>query len=202
MYHMTERGRPRQFDVDDALDRALELFWRGGYSGASVNEIAAAMGVSKPSLYAAFGDKEALYLRALARYGALQWTAHSHILDAEPDARTAVERFLLTMVDAHADPARPGGCMVVNGATTCDSAAVPASVQQALRHALQSVARALEARLLRAKREGQLPRTANVRALATYFNTVLTGLSVQSKGQQRRKVLRGVVVSAMRAWPC
>ena len=88
---MTPVGRPREFDADLALDRALELFWRNGYEGASINEIAEAMGVSKPSLYAAFGDKESLYLRALARYGERQRAVHARVLDAEPDARRAVE---------------------------------------------------------------------------------------------------------------
>ncbi len=131
------RGRPREFAVADALDRALPIFWRDGYDGASVSELAEAMGISKPSLYAAFGDKEGLYLQALSRYGEQQEARRRHVLDAQPDARLAVEAFLLSVVATYTDPALPGGCMVVSGASTCDGAAVPESVKQALCSALQ-----------------------------------------------------------------
>lgn len=198
---MTPPGRPREFDVDTALDRALELFWRDGYEGASINEIAEAMGVSKPSLYAAFGDKASLYLRALERYAERHRCEQARVLDAEPDARRAVERLLLAAVDSLASPDLPGGCMVVSGSTSCGSAAVPETVRQALCNALRSGANALEARLSRAQKDGQLSEDVDVSALALYFSTVLAGLSVQARGQQCREVLRSVVASSMRAWP-
>ena len=198
---MTPVGRPREFDADLALDRALELFWRNGYEGASINEIAQAMGVSKPSLYAAFGDKESLYLRALARYGERQRSVHARVLEAEPEARRAVELLMLSAVEALADPETPGGCMVVTGTTSCASPGVPESVKHALVEALHGAGRAIEARLARAKREGQLPAATDVTALAVYFNTVLAGLSVQARGKQCAHALRDVVASTMRAWP-
>ena len=198
---MTRPGRPREFDVDLALDRALELFWRNGYEGASINDIADAMGVSKPSLYAAFGDKEALYLRALARYGGRQQALHARVLDEEPDARRAIEALMLSVVDVVAAPGSPGGCMVVSGTTGCASPGVPESVKHALYDALRAGARAIEARLARAKREHQLPPDVDVAALAVYFSTVLAGLSVQARGHQCSEVLRQVVSATMRAWP-
>ena len=198
---MTPVGRPREFDPGVALDHALLLFWRDGYDGASVNRIADAMGVSKPSLYAAFGDKEALYLLALERYGERQRARFASVLDAEPDARTAVEKFPQCTVDAHLDPDTPGGCMVVAGTTICDSPGVPESIKQAVCAALRAGGTAIEARLARAQREGQLPASVDIAGLAAYFNTVLAGLSVQSKGQQCGEVLRAVVASAMQAWP-
>ena len=94
-----ERGRPRSFDPNTALDRALEVFWRHGFQAASLAELTAAMGLSKPSLYAAFGDKESLYLKALERYVALQIAQHIAIFDTEPDTRLALEKFLRTMAD-------------------------------------------------------------------------------------------------------
>jgi len=198
---VTPVGRPREFDADLALDRALELFWRNGYEGASINEIADAMGVSKPSLYSAFGDKESLYLRALARYGERQRSVHARVLEAEPDARRAVESLLLSAVEALADPDKPSGCMVVSGTTSCTSPGVPESVKHALVEALHGGGRAIEARLARAKRDGQLPASTDVTALAVYFNTVLAGLSVQARGQQCAHLLREIVAPAMRAWP-
>ena len=198
---MTPVGRPREFDADAALDQAMTLFWRDGYEGTSVNELADAIGVGKPSLYAAFGDKESLYLRALARYGERQRADALAVLDAESDARRAVERFLLGAVDTHLDPDRPAGCMVVAGTAMCDSAVVPERIRQAVREALHAGGTAIEARLARAQREQQIPITVDVAALATYFHTVLAGLSVQAKGHQCRAALRGVVQAALRAWP-
>ncbi len=195
------RGRPREFALSDALDRALPIFWRDGYEGASVSELAEAMGISKPSLYAAFGDKEGLYLQALQRYGEQREAHRRHVLDAQPDARLAIESFLLSVVAAYTDPALPGGCMVVSGTSTCDGAAVPESVKQALCSALQVGASSIESRLERAQREGALAPTVDVAALATYFNTVIAGLGVQAKGGASRTALGEVVHAAMRAWP-
>lgn len=200
---MTPVGRPRAFDAEAVLDDALDLFWRNGYEGTSVSDIAEATGVNKPSLYAAFGDKEALYLQALARYGDQMRERTATILDGEPDARTAVETFLLTVIDTPpGEPShRPSGCMIVAGTAMCDSATVPDAIKQAVCAALRSSAAALTARLTRARSERQLPASTDVAALASYFSTVLAGLSVQARGQQCRTVLREVVTSAMRAWP-
>lgn len=198
---MTRAGRPRAFDADLALDRALDLFWRHGYEGASVSAIAEAMGVSKSSLYAAFGDKEALYLRALARYGERQQAMQARVLDAEPDARLAVEHLMESALDQLAAPGQPGGCMVVIGTTTCGSPGVPSPVKDALHHALRAGARAIEERLARAQREKQLGPDVDVRALALFFHTAIAGLSVQARGQQCAAVLRSVVSTTMRAWP-
>ena len=200
-FHVTRAGRPREFDVDLALERALELFWRSGYEGASINAIADAMGVSKPSLYAAFGDKETLYLRALARYGDRQQALHAAVLEGEPDARRAIETLMLSAVEMLAAPDMPTGCMVVVGATSCESPSVPDSVKQALCSALRAGGRAIEARLVRAQREQQLPPHVDVTALAVYFSTVLAGLSVQARGHQCSEVLREVVASTLRTWP-
>lgn len=195
------RGRPREFALADALDRALPIFWRDGYEGASIAELAEAMGISKPSLYAAFGDKEGLYLQALQRYGAQQEERHRHVLEAQPDARLAVEAFLLSVVASFTDPSLPGGCMVVSGTSTCDGAAVPESVKTALCSALRVGATAIEGRLQRARREGALAASVDIAALATYFNTVIAGLGIQAKGGASRAALGDVVRAAMRAWP-
>lgn len=198
---MTRTGRPREFDSDLALERALDLFWRHGYEGASVSAIAQAMGVSKSSLYAAFGDKEALYLRALARYGERQQVMHAELLEAEPDARLAIEHLMLSALDQLAAPGQPGGCMVVTGATTCDNPGVPAPVKDALHHALRAGARAIEERLARAQREQQLGADVDIHALALFFHTTIAGLSVQARGHQCAAVLRSVVSTTMQAWP-
>jgi TetR/AcrR family transcriptional regulator, copper-responsive repressor len=194
---MTRTGRPREFDTTEALETAMAIFWRDGYGGASLNRIAAATGVGKPSLYAAFGDKEHLYLRALAHYGTRLQERFSQVLDAEPDARRAIETLLLSAIES----AGHGGCMVVAGAATCDADGVPPSVRRAISDALHARVRAIERRLERGKREGQLPASADAATLASFYSTVQAGLVVQAQDRRCSKGLREAVGAAMAAWP-
>ncbi|MGH8592067.1 MAG: TetR/AcrR family transcriptional regulator, partial [Gammaproteobacteria bacterium] len=117
-------GRPRAFDVDKALDRALQVFWRKGYEGTSLPDLTEAMGINRPSLYAAFGNKEALFRKALDRYADGPAAYFREALEA-PTARAVVERLLLGAVDLLTDPRHPPGCLVVQGALSCGEAAEP-----------------------------------------------------------------------------
>src|SRR5947199_5777311 len=108
-------GRPRQFDADLALDRALAVFWRRGYEGATLDDLTAAMGINRPSLYAAFGDKERLFRRALERYVSGP-AGYVHTAMSRPTAREAAEALLAGTVALLTDPHHPGGCLVVQGA--------------------------------------------------------------------------------------
>src|SRR5881397_579443 len=108
-------GRPRAFDVDEALDQALKVFWRKGYEGASLPDLTEAMGINRPSLYAAFGNKEALFRKAVERY-VEGHACHVRGALAEPTARGVVRRLWLAGIDLIADPRRPRGCFLVQGA--------------------------------------------------------------------------------------
>ncbi|MGC4081941.1 MAG: TetR/AcrR family transcriptional regulator [Vicinamibacterales bacterium] len=198
---MTRTGRPREFDIDKALETAMTIFWREGYAGASLNQIAAATGVGKPSLYAAFGDKEHLYLRALAHYGARLQERYAQALDAEPDAKRAIEALLLSAIESAGHGGAPGGCMVVAGAATCDADGVPPSVRRAIGDALHAGVRAIEQRLERGKREGQLPASADTAALASFYSTVQAGLAVQAQDRRCSQGLKAALSAAMMAWP-
>jgi AcrR family transcriptional regulator len=198
---MTRAGRPREFDVNDALETAMTMFWRDGYAGASLNRIAAAIGVGKPSLYAAFGDKEHLYLRALAHYGARLQEHYAQVLEAEPNARRAIEALLLSAIEPAEHRAGPGGCMVVAGAATCDADGVPAAVRGAISDALHARFRAIEQRLERGKREGQLAASANTTALASFYSTVHAGLVVQAQDRRCSRGLKEAVSAALATWP-
>lgn len=197
----SERGRPRNFDPDAALDRALEVFWRHGFQAASLADLTAAMGLSKPSLYAAFGDKEALYLKALERYVAIQIAQHIAIFDAEPDARQALEKFLRTMAALLADPMSPRGCLIVNGMADCGLASTPPAIEQALRKAVQGNEARLYRQFIRAQRDGQLSSKINAGDLAAFFTSLLVGLAVLSKSGAKRAKLDAVIGAAMSAWP-
>lgn len=206
MYHMDmkpgksagSKGRPRDFDVGRALDRALHVFWRKGYEGTSLSDLTRAMGIGRPSLYAAFGDKETLFCRALNRY-AEGPAAHVRAALDQPTARAVVEQLLRGTADLITNPRNPAGCLHVQGALACNEGADPIRKQLAMRRAAGE--KALRQRLKRAKEEGDLPRDANPSELARYVATVVYGMSVQAAGGASRKELRQVVESALRAWP-
>src|SRR4051812_21366670 len=128
------RGRPRGFDVDRALDRALELFWRKGYEGTSLPDLTGAMGINRPSLYAAFGNKEQLFRKALDRYAEGPAAYVREALD-EPTARAVAERLLGGTADLLTDPRHPGGCLTVQGALACGEAAESVRRELAARRA-------------------------------------------------------------------
>ena len=195
------RGRPRTFDIDSALERALEVFWKHGFQDASMHELTAAMGLSKPSLYAAFGDKEALYLKTLERYIALLLERHAVLLDAQGDGRKAVEDFLRSMAAMLADPRMPGGCFIVNGTADCGGSTIPASVEMALREAFQGGEAMLLRRLQRAADDGDLPRQLQAPALAAMFWSVIAGMAVLAKSGAGLDKLETVIETAMSVWP-
>ncbi|HEU4776488.1 MAG TPA: TetR/AcrR family transcriptional regulator [Telluria sp.] len=196
-----ERGRPRTFDIDFALDRAVEVFWKHGFQDASMHELTEAMGLSKPSLYAAFGDKEALYLKTLERYVQLLIERHAAALNDEADGRRAVEGFLRSLAKMLADPALPGGCFIINGTADCGGSTIPATVELALRAALQGSEMMVLERLVRAQREGDLPEAAMPEALAAMFGSLIAGLAVLAKSGASEAKLNTVIDTAMAVWP-
>src|SRR5256714_13652479 len=116
------KGRPREFDPDEALDRALQVFWRKGYEGTSLPDLTKAMGINRPSLYAAFGNKEALFRKALDRYAEGPAAYVREALN-EPTARAVAERLLSGAIDLVTNPRNPRGCLMVQGALACGEAA-------------------------------------------------------------------------------
>jgi AcrR family transcriptional regulator len=191
-------GRPRTFDLDEALDRALRVFWRKGYEGTTLPDLTEAMGINRPSLYAAFGSKEGLFRKALDRYSARAKALMDEAL-REPTARAAACRFLRSTADALTDPRHPRGCLAVQGALSCGEEAEP--IRRELASCRASVEAALRGRFERARKEGDLPPGADPADLARYIATVIQGMAVQAAGGAGRDELRRVADTAMRAWP-
>ena len=191
-------GRQREFDVDVALDAALCVFWRKGYEGASYTDLVQATGVERPALYSAFGNKEALFLRALERY-------YEHYMDfipvglTQPTSRGVAEYILRNAVELNTRYPDHTGCLGINGVLAGSDDAEP--VRRALIDARANGESLLRERFERAQQEGDLPPTANCAALATYLCTVLHGMGVQAKAGFSREVLNAVVDQALSTWP-
>ncbi|HEX6610189.1 MAG TPA: TetR/AcrR family transcriptional regulator [Hyphomicrobiaceae bacterium] len=192
------KGRPREFDADEALDRALEVFWRNGYEGASLSELTEAMGINRPSLYAAFGNKEELFRKALDRYadGPAAYTREA--LNA-PTARGVLERLLHGAAEALTHPDYPPGCLGVHGALSCGEAAESIRDELSARRAAYEVL--LRQRLERARTEGDLATDIACADLARLVMTVMQGMAVQAAGGASREDLRRVAEMMLRTWP-
>lgn len=191
-------GRPRSFDLDRALDRALKVFWRKGYEGTSLTDLTKAMGVNRPSLYAAFGDKEVLFRKALDRYsnGPAAYTQEAL---KEPTARAVVERLLRGAADLNTAPRSPGGCLMVQGALACSESAE--SIRQELTASRAAGEAAIRQRFEHAKSNGDLPADIDPADLARYVATIIYGIAVQAAGGASRAKLQRVVEMALRTLP-
>ena len=195
---MTAMGRPREFNVDKALEQALHVFWRQGYEGTSINDLTQAIGITKPSLYAAFGNKEDLFRKALDRYidgpgGYVQ------VAMAKPTVREVVEHLLHGAADAVTNPENPPGCLAVQAALCCGDAAE--SIKQELMTRRANGEDDLRQRFERAVAEGDLPADTNAADLARYVSAILQGMAVQAAGGASRDELQKVATMALKTWP-
>jgi AcrR family transcriptional regulator len=193
------RGRPLSFDRDTALDKAMHVFWEHGYEAASISDLTAAMGITPPSLYTAFGDKAHLFMEAIERYGNGPGGFGQRALDEEPTARGAVQRLLEEAAAELTQDCHPLGCMMVMATTNCSVAAE--HIQKALVKRRALGVAAMQARIQRGVEDGELPAGTDAGALASFYATVYQGMSMQAKDGASRESLLGSVEMAMRSWP-
>ena len=191
-------GRPRSFETGKALDAAMKVFWRKGYEGASLADLTRAMGINRPSLYAAFGDKESLFRKVLDRYDN---GPAGYVREAlnQPTARAAIERLMEGAAELATASSNPRGCLFVQGALACGDGAKVIRNDLILRR--DAGEKAVRQRLKRAQAEGDLPRDANSADLARYVVTMIHGIAVQAASGAARDQLRRVIRTALRAWP-
>lgn len=192
------RGRPREFDPDMALSAALQIFWRRGYEGASITELTEAMGITRPSLYACFGNKESLFRKALDLYEKEKMCYMSSALEA-PTARGVAERLLRGALNIQTSAGEPQGCLGVISTVTCGAEAESIRGEVIARRASSDAA--LIRRLARARDEGDLPDTIEPDALACYLSTVIQGMAVQAGAGTPRETLERLVNTTLAVWP-
>ena len=192
------KGRPREFCTDKALAAALRVFWSKGYEGASMADLTEAMGITKPSLYAAFGNKEALFAKALDLYEAEKLAYTRTALD-QPTAKGVAEAILRGALANMTGQNEPHGCLGVISTMACGAEAEPIKAAVVERRA--SSQRAVVERFRRAKEEGDLPEHVDAQALTGYLFAILQGLAVQAGSGASAEALGRVVDTSMMVWP-
>ena len=192
------RGRPRAFNTEKALNSAMRVFRQKGYEGASLAELTKAMRINRPSMYAAFGDKESLFRRVLDRYAFDANAVFQQALEAKT-AREVAQRLLYAAVEMQTRKDSPRGCLITQGALVCGTEGEP--IRRELTNRRHQQEALIRERLTRARKEGDLSAKDNPADLARYLTTVMQGISVLATGGASRLELRKVADTALRAWP-
>lgn len=190
------RGRPREYDADKALAGAEDTFWKRGYAGTSLDDLAAATGMNRPSLYAAFGDKRSLYLKTLERYRDQARAKSKELLADDPSLRVYLERFYETALDIYfAGPKPVRGCYSIGTAAT--EAAVDPAVRAFLAESIRSTDTFLAGLIRRARDRNEIDANADPEALARIATATLHTLAVRSRAGHSRKELSALAAAAI-----
>lgn len=195
---LVARGRPREFCVDAALAKALQVFWSKGYDGASLTDLTEAMGITRPSLYAAFGNKESLFRKALDLYECEKLAYVGEAL-AQPTARAVAETMLRGAVDNVMSCDEPHGCLRVIASATCGREAE--SIRAEVMERGKVIHHEIIKRFERAKVEGDLPAHVDVEGLTDVLKALFQGISVQAGSGATREELDRLVDTGLMMWP-
>ena len=191
-------GRPRGFDREEALSRAMEVFWAKGHEATTLTELQRVMGINAPSFYAAFGSKDELFREVVELYGRTEGVPVAQALQGGDTARASIEGVLRAAATAFSQPGKPRGCIVALGVATCSDTTTEIADfmrgQRANRHAV------IEQRLRQGIADGDLSPSFDVRATASFYTTIIDGIAVEARDGASRKALQRIVDYAMAAW--
>ncbi|WP_235512514.1 TetR/AcrR family transcriptional regulator [Sphingomonas sp. Leaf17] len=191
-------GRPLSFDRDVALERAMLTFWRHGYETTSISDLTAAMGITAPSIYTAFGDKKRLFLEAAARYAGDPQVMADRIAGAAT-AYDAACAMLTTAAAAFTRDDTPRGCLLASA--TASGSPASADVQQAIAGIRTAIGRQLTARIERDVTAGLMPVDTDAAAVAGLVIAVIQGMSVLARDGAEPAVIAAIARTALDAWP-
>lgn len=192
------RGRPREFDRTEALNKAMLLFWRKGYTATSMSDLYEAMGIKSPSLYAAFGSKENLYDEVLQHYEQCVAPLIWGDMEQEPSPKRAVASWLEHSAEMLTRCDLPHGCMVTLSAVASEGNDRLGQRVQAMRNGGMAL---LKARLAQAQAQGELPADTDIDALTRLYTSIQQGMSIQARDGASRETLLGIARMAMGLWP-
>jgi AcrR family transcriptional regulator len=196
---VSRTGRPREFDRQKALQRAMELFWARGYEGTTLANLEKVMGgITAPSFYAAFGSKEALFREAVELYKQTQGAPVVEALATGPTTRASIEGMLRAAAEGVCEQRKPHGCLMVLGAVNC----VPANkgIEDFMREQRSLREKFIRQRLRQGVAQGDLTATADINALASFYTSILDGMAIRARDGASRKGLGAIVECAMAAW--
>ncbi len=194
---MASRGRPRNFNREQALERALRVFWAKGYEGAQLVDLTAAMGINPPSFYAAFGSKQAIFREAIDLYLATSGAQSMRALDETPATHAAIEAMLRASADVALAAPDARGCLLILGLVNCLPENQPS--RDYLRDLRRATIDRIRRRLDRGLGDGDLAVGTDTAQLASFYATVMQGLSLQARDGASREELDAVVAAAMSA---
>lgn len=187
-------GRPRGFDEDAALEAAMRVFWEKSYEGATMADLTEAMGINRSSMYAAFGDKEALFRRVLDRYRGEPMTYVREAL-AQMSLREVVRGLIYGTVEFLSRPGNPPGCLSIQGGLACGTGSEP--VKQALIDMRKGAEAAIKKRLVQARSAGELPVGIKPADFACYVSSIMSGLGIQAACGATKAELKRVAEIAL-----
>ncbi|TQV75826.1 TetR/AcrR family transcriptional regulator [Denitrobaculum tricleocarpae] len=193
------RGRPRKSDPDEVLDKAMALFWEQGFEGTSMNDLASATGMAKPGLYATFGDKEALYAKAITRYFDQSEPVFDEIFNTPGPVKDFLRRYLETIAASLNKEDCPSGCFMVNSMIDC--ASQPSSLESLGRDFHKKRQAALLKRVREAQKQGELSDETDPKALADFFAGQSLALGVMARSGADKKALQSFIDVAMTVLP-
>jgi AcrR family transcriptional regulator len=196
---MTQRGRPKTFKRETALDAAMMLFWNRGFEQTSVDDLATAMGIRTSSLYSSFGDKETLFLEALQHYRTGRGSVFDIAVQRSKTAKEGFEKLFRVTATELTRKDQPSGCMLCLALPTCSPKYD--HLQEEVNRLRTISDTVLLNRLEKAVKDKELAQSTDLRLLVTYFRTALLGMSLQARAGASRQKLWEVGRMALRVWP-
>lgn len=194
---MATRGRPRGFDRDLALQKIMDVFWAKGYEAAQLNDLTAAIGITPPSFYAAFGSKEQAFREAVSLYVETAGSGSMRALNTGETAQQAIRAMLLASIDVALNAPQSNGCLLILGVMNCQAETEP--LYDLLKGLRKETVERVRARLERGVADGDLPQTTDIATLACYYGAIMQAISMQARDGARRPELEALVGPSLTA---